>query len=99
MANYIRRIGQCQQLTVDSGIAWSDSQLVQRGQTTMGKCGLFRDEYKEWLRRSSSDKTWIDFKRYWQERYAEYEHLARLTAAEEKYEANTIDTQHRTNTV
>ena len=99
MANYIRRIEQCQQLAVDAGIAWSDSQLVQRGQTAMGKCGLFRDEYKEWLRRPSGDKTWIDFKRYWQERYAEYEHLARLTAADGRFEANMSETQHGTDTV
>ena len=65
----------------------------------MGKCGLFRDEYKEWLRRPSGDKTWIDFKRYWQERYAEHEHLARLTAADGRFEANMSETQHGTDTV
>ena len=90
MANYIRRIEQCQQLASDAGIAWTDAQLVQRAQTVMGKCGLFRDEYKEWVRRPRAEKSWVDFKRYWQQRYAEYEHLSKLTAAESGFEANLI---------
>ena len=97
MTNYIRRIEQCQQLAHDAGIAWTDAQLVQRAQTAMGKCGLFRDEYKEWVRLPRAEKTWVDFKRFWQQRYAEYEHLTKLTAAEGGFEANLVtgDEQQR----
>ena len=64
MANYIRRIEQCQQLASDAGIAWTDVQLVQWAQTAMRKCGLFRDEYKEWVLRPRAEQSWVDFKRY-----------------------------------
>ena len=46
---------------------------------------LFRDEYKEWVRKPRAEKSWVDFKRYWQQRCAEYEHL---TAAEGGFEEN-----------
>lgn len=36
MAGYIKRIKQCQQLTADAWEAWTESQLVRRGQTAMG---------------------------------------------------------------
>ena len=64
MAGYIKRIEQCQQLAADAGEAWTKSQLVRRGLTAMGRCGLFRDEYKEWLRRPRADRTWADFKAF-----------------------------------
>ena len=88
MANYIRRMEQCQQLATDAGEAWTDAQLVRRGQTAMGKSGLFRDEYKEWLRRDRQEKSWVDFKKYWLQRYAEYEELNKLTTVDSTLEAH-----------
>ena len=88
MANYIRRMEQCQQLATDAGEAWTDAQLVRRGQTAMGKSGLFRDEYKEWLRRDRQERSWVDFKKYWLQRYAEYEELNKLTTVESTLEAH-----------
>ena len=89
MPNYIKRLEQCQQLASDAGEAWTDAQLVRRGQTAMGKSGFFRDEYKEWLRRSRPNRTWHHFKNFWQQRFAEYQELNKLTASDSKFEANT----------
>ena len=78
---------QCQQFATDAGEAWADAQLVRHGKTAIGKSGLFRDEYMEWLRRDLRERSWVDFKKYWLQRYDKYEELNKLTTVDFTLEA------------
>ena len=40
------------------------------------------------MRRARGDRSWVDFKRFWQDRFAEYEEISKLTTAEASFEAH-----------
>jgi hypothetical protein len=89
MNNYIRRIEECQQLATDANEPWSDSQLVRKGQTAIGQCGFMVHDYTEWMRRAPADKTWADFRLYWNNRYTDFEEMCKLTAGAAGFSVNS----------
>ena len=71
---------ECQQLATNAGDAFTDTQLVQKGQLAMAKTGLFDEYYREWLKRQRNQRTWVHFKTFWTDSINEWNELNKLTA-------------------
>ena len=67
MVAYIRIVEQYQLIANDANEPWTDAQLVRIGQTAIGRTGVFKLEYKAWLKKPIVDRKWTDFTKYWME--------------------------------
>ena len=41
---------------------YSPAQIVSMAYANIGKCGLYQDDFRDWSRKTRSDKTWGNFK-------------------------------------
>ena len=64
IAVYIKNMEELQQSAFDAGDAFTDMQLVQKGQLAMSKTGLFEKYYREWLKQPQNQRTWVHFKTF-----------------------------------
>ena len=94
---YIKHMEECQQLATDAGDAFTDMQLVRKGQLAMAKSGLFEDYYREWLRKPRNQQTWVDFKTFWTNAINEWEELNKLTSKGTNFGANAATYEESTN--
>eukprot|EP00957_Ditylum_brightwellii_P158761 12084469-Ditylum_brightwellii.AAC.1 len=65
-----------------------NTQLSVKGQLYDGQTGLFKDKYFTWKHRAIAMKTWNDFKTYWNQEFADYKTLSKLTSCEAGFGAN-----------
>ena len=97
IAVYIKNMEECQQLATDAGDAFTDMQLVRKGQLAMAKTGLFDEYYKQWLRQQRNQRTWVNFKTFWTDAINEWDELNKLTAKGPTFGINAAtqeDVQH-----
>ena len=41
---------------------YSPAQIVSMAYANIDKCGLYQDDFRDWSRKTRSDKTWVNFK-------------------------------------
>ena len=79
---YIERQEECHELAEDANDPFTDTQKVNIGQKHMVKTSLVDKEYTTWKNRRQTQRTWIDFKAYWADVWADYEDIQELTTKE-----------------
>eukprot|EP00957_Ditylum_brightwellii_P019880 1499795-Ditylum_brightwellii.AAC.1 len=77
---YVKRQEECCDFFTDTQQPITNQQLATKGQMHIGQTGLFKEKYLEWKRRNIANKTWNDFKTFWNSEFADYKTINKITA-------------------
>ena len=77
---YVERQEECRDFFADAQQPITNQQLAAKRQMHIGQTGLFKEKYLEWKRRNIANKTWNDFKTFWNREFADYETINKITA-------------------
>lgn len=103
IACYWKMMDDTTQLADDAGIPFSAAQILQQATFQMKKCGLYKDEMKEWKRKPVDEQTWANFKTHFSDAYFELKedndigtkaagfHTANLAETKQEHQALMAD--------
>jgi hypothetical protein len=87
---YVERQEDCRDFFADAQQPITDTQLAAKGQMHVGQTGLFKNKYLEWKRRTLANKTWGEFKTFWNREFADYETINKITAKMNEMGAHAV---------
>eukprot|EP00957_Ditylum_brightwellii_P003463 262187-Ditylum_brightwellii.AAC.2 len=85
---YIERQEECQDFFEDALQPINDQQLAAKGQLHVGQMGLFKEKYLTCKHCLITNKTWSDFKMYWNREFKNFDTLNRISSKEAGFGAN-----------
>ena len=77
---YVERQEECRDFFADAQQPITGTQLAAKGQMHVGQTGLFKIKYLEWKRRAIANKTWNEFKTFWNREFTDYETINKITS-------------------
>eukprot|EP00957_Ditylum_brightwellii_P053952 4086657-Ditylum_brightwellii.AAC.1 len=85
---YIERQEECRDFFEDALQPITNQQLAAKGQLYVGQTGLFKEKYLTCKRRPIANKTWNDFKTYWNREFKDFDMLNHISSKEAGFGAN-----------
>ena len=66
---YFQKVDDCVQYAADGQVTFTPGQILQTAYHAVSTSGYYNDACKEWRKRPSNDKTWLQFKRFFAAEY------------------------------
>ena len=82
---YFRKIDDCVQYAADGQVAFTPDQIVQTGYHAISTTGYYNDACKEWRKKASIEKTWLNFKRFFAAEYHDLKEQQKVNTSQDNF--------------
>lgn len=87
---YFRRQERCRVVSIDGGVAITDSEMALQLGLHMGRTGVVNSEYIKWTQKPAADRTWANGKLHFRKAMKNVHKINNLTSAKSGMSANAI---------